>query len=156
MCYHTGCQKSVFTHSPPKSVITFGCLVPKRPVAGLPHAPDWGEAPATLSITWSWGGGLRRKMIIRWMRSLEKRKEIRRVIIFLAFYRVIQRDNLGQQQAPTNTKLQTLPNTHKRFTWMFGGSYDIEWPLLESFGVWWCILLSSVVWRCEEGVWGVS
>ena len=51
-CNHTGCQKSVFTHClPPKSVITFGCWVPKRPVAGLPHAPDWGEAPATLSIT---------------------------------------------------------------------------------------------------------
>ena len=77
-CVITRAAKRVYSLIvPPKSVITFGCRVPKRPVAGLPHASDWGEAPATLSITWSWGGGLRMKMIIRWTMSLELQEKKR-------------------------------------------------------------------------------
>ena len=98
------------------------------------------------------------KMMIRWMRSLEKRKEIRRVIIFLAFYRVIQRDNLGQQQTPTNTKLhqrcnrryQTPIKDLRGCLAVHMTLNDLCWSLLVSDGVFYCLVLSGDVRRVSE------
>ena len=96
--------------------------------------------------------------MIGWMRSLEKRKEIRRVIIFLAFYRVIQRDNLGQQQTPTNTKLHQRCNRRyqtpiKDLRGCLAVHMTLNglcWSLLVSDGVFYCLVLSGDVRRVSE------
>ena len=74
---------------------------------------------------------------------------------------MIRRDNLGQQQTPTNTKLHQRCNRRyqtpiKDLRGCLAVPITLNGVCWSLFGVWWCILLSSVVRRCEEGVRGVS
>ena len=64
----------------------------------------------------------------------------------------VSRDNLGQQQTPTDTKRhqQTVPSTPKGCSRMRGGSC---WHWMAFAGVFWCLTASfSVLWCLE--MWG--